>query len=125
MICIDDYTNSFSTYFQQENKQPWEIINVLPDIINHLITQLSNDFIIVNGAAIHKTATIEAGVVLKPPVIVGANCFIGANAYLRGGVFLGGGVKLDPVAKLNPALFVMQLHWHILILLATALLAVT
>jgi UDP-N-acetylglucosamine diphosphorylase / glucose-1-phosphate thymidylyltransferase / UDP-N-acetylgalactosamine diphosphorylase / glucosamine-1-phosphate N-acetyltransferase / galactosamine-1-phosphate N-acetyltransferase len=104
MICIDDYIGSFSTYFQQEDKEPWEIVNTLPEIINHLITQLGNDFIITNGAAIHKTATVEAGAVLKPPVIVGANCFIGANAYLRGGVFLGNGVKIGPGCEIKSSI---------------------
>jgi UDP-N-acetylglucosamine diphosphorylase / glucose-1-phosphate thymidylyltransferase / UDP-N-acetylgalactosamine diphosphorylase / glucosamine-1-phosphate N-acetyltransferase / galactosamine-1-phosphate N-acetyltransferase len=104
MICIDDYINSFSTYFQQEDKEPWEIINTLPDIINHLITQLSNDFIVANGSAIHKTATVEAGAVLKPPVIAGTNCFIGANAYLRGSVFLGVGVKIGPGCEIKSSI---------------------
>jgi UDP-N-acetylglucosamine diphosphorylase / glucose-1-phosphate thymidylyltransferase / UDP-N-acetylgalactosamine diphosphorylase / glucosamine-1-phosphate N-acetyltransferase / galactosamine-1-phosphate N-acetyltransferase len=104
MICIDDYINSFSTYFQQEDKQPWQIINTLPGIIIHLITQLSNDFVITNGVAIHKTATVETGTILKPPVIIGSNCFIGAHAYLRGGVYLSSDVKIGPGCEIKSSI---------------------
>jgi UDP-N-acetylglucosamine diphosphorylase / glucose-1-phosphate thymidylyltransferase / UDP-N-acetylgalactosamine diphosphorylase / glucosamine-1-phosphate N-acetyltransferase / galactosamine-1-phosphate N-acetyltransferase len=104
MITIDDYINSFAIYFPKENKEPWEIVNTLPDIINHLITQLSSDFIITNGAAIHKTATVETGVVLKPPVIIGSNCFVGAHAYLRGGVYLTGDVKIGPGCEIKSSI---------------------
>jgi UDP-N-acetylglucosamine diphosphorylase / glucose-1-phosphate thymidylyltransferase / UDP-N-acetylgalactosamine diphosphorylase / glucosamine-1-phosphate N-acetyltransferase / galactosamine-1-phosphate N-acetyltransferase len=104
MIPINDYINSFSKYFQQEDKQPWEIVNILPEIINRLITQLDNDFIIANGIAIHKTATVEAGAVLKSPVIIGSNCFVGAHAYLRGGVYLTSDVKIGPGCEIKTSI---------------------
>jgi UDP-N-acetylglucosamine diphosphorylase / glucose-1-phosphate thymidylyltransferase / UDP-N-acetylgalactosamine diphosphorylase / glucosamine-1-phosphate N-acetyltransferase / galactosamine-1-phosphate N-acetyltransferase len=104
MIPVNAYIESFSTYFQQEDKQPWEIIHTLPEIINHLITQLSSDFIIANGAAIHKTAIVETGAVLKPPVIISSNCFIGAHAYLRDGIFLGDGVKIGPGCEIKSSI---------------------
>jgi UDP-N-acetylglucosamine diphosphorylase / glucose-1-phosphate thymidylyltransferase / UDP-N-acetylgalactosamine diphosphorylase / glucosamine-1-phosphate N-acetyltransferase / galactosamine-1-phosphate N-acetyltransferase len=104
MISINDYIDSFSKYFRQEDKQPWEIINTLPKIINHLTAQLDNDFIITNGVAIHKTATIEAGAVLKPPVIIGRNCFVSANAYLRGGVYLVSDVKIGPGCEIKSSI---------------------
>jgi NDP-sugar pyrophosphorylase family protein len=95
MILIADLIQGFSDYFPaQKNCQPWEITRDLPVIINRIVLQLGDDYAITDGIAIHKTATIEQGVVLKAPAIIGEHCFIGAHAYLRGGVFLGKAVKI-------------------------------
>jgi bifunctional N-acetylglucosamine-1-phosphate-uridyltransferase/glucosamine-1-phosphate-acetyltransferase GlmU-like protein len=51
--------------------------------------------------AIHKTAIVEQGVILKGPVIISADCFIGAHAYLRGGVFLSDHVSIGPGCEIK------------------------
>jgi bifunctional N-acetylglucosamine-1-phosphate-uridyltransferase/glucosamine-1-phosphate-acetyltransferase GlmU-like protein len=56
-----------------------------------LITRIPNSG---NNIAIHKTAVIETGVTLKPPMIIEKNCFVGANSYLRNGVFLMDNVRI-------------------------------
>jgi len=75
---------------------PWNLVNTLPPVLATIITQLSNDFVINNGVAVHTSATIEPGVVLKAPIVISANCFVGAHAYLRGGVFLAESVSVGP-----------------------------
>ena len=54
--------------------------------------------------AIHKTAVVEANVILKPPVIIGPKCFIGANAYIRGGVWMMGHVTVGTGCEIKSSL---------------------
>lgn len=49
----------------------------------------------------HKSAIVETGAILKPPVIVNAKSFIGAHAYLRGGVFIGEAVVIGPGCEIK------------------------
>jgi UDP-N-acetylglucosamine diphosphorylase / glucose-1-phosphate thymidylyltransferase / UDP-N-acetylgalactosamine diphosphorylase / glucosamine-1-phosphate N-acetyltransferase / galactosamine-1-phosphate N-acetyltransferase len=90
MINIDDFIKQFScTFLDQFKVTPWYITANITEILNKYILQLNHSFDVQNNVAIHKTAIIENGVVLKGPIIIGEKCFVGANAYLRGGVYLG------------------------------------
>ncbi len=83
------YIERFSTVFpEQLEMTPWQIVETLDSIINKIIPTLSEDYIINNEVAIHKTAKIEQNVALKGPMIIGENVTIGANAYLRGPIIL-------------------------------------
>jgi NDP-sugar pyrophosphorylase family protein len=84
-----------------QQDQPWLIIKDIESIIKSYIQTLDSNFKIENGIAIHKTALIENGVTMKPPLIVGANCKIGANAYFRAGVFLSESVKVGPSTEIK------------------------
>jgi len=75
---------------------PWDITDNAEQIIRELIENLSTEFIVRNGIAIHKSATVESPVTLKAPVVVGKNCFIAAGSYLRGGVFFEENVRVGP-----------------------------
>ena len=89
MITIDDFIPQYSSVFpDQKNWQPWEVTQNLPAILDQLILLLDDNYEINDRIAIHKTATIEGGVVLKAPAIIGENCFVGSNSCLRGCVFL-------------------------------------
>ena len=88
MIAIDTYIEGFSTKINQNQKEPWELVQNLDSIIRDMIAELDDDFVIENDIAIHKTAQIESNVILKGPLIIGKHCFIGANSYLRNGVML-------------------------------------
>jgi len=88
MIAIDTYIEGFSTKINQNQKEPWELVQNLDTIIRDMIAELDDDFVIENDIAIHKTAQIESNVILKGPLIIGKHCFIGANSYLRNGVIL-------------------------------------
>lgn len=74
--------------------EPWKTIENLIDRIATLVNQLGDDYVITDGVAIHKTATIAHNVTIKPPAIISEQCFVGANSYLRGGVFLAPRAKV-------------------------------
>jgi NDP-sugar pyrophosphorylase family protein len=105
MIRVDDFIDLFSASFPSlQGLQPWNITQNLSAIISELINGLDLNYRVDNGIAIHSTATIEEGSVLKPPLIVGANCFIGAHAYLRGGVFLSNHVKIGTGCEIKSSI---------------------
>ncbi len=82
---------------------PWEITAKANEIVGNYLTNLSlvEDYEIKNGVAIHKTATVEEGVIMKNNVVIGKNCFVGAGAYLRGGVFLAENVSVGPGCEIK------------------------
>ena len=95
MSFIHDFIAQFGIVFApQSDLKPWELIPNIANILEDQIRLLDDNYKVSNGVAVHKTAIIENGVVMKGPVIIGADCFIGANAYLRGGVYLGNNTKI-------------------------------
>jgi NDP-sugar pyrophosphorylase family protein len=84
--------------------QPWEITDDLSGIIRKLISRLDNQYSNTNGVAVHHTATLESGAVIKAPAIIGSNCFVGSNAYLREGVFLGESVSIGPGCEIKASI---------------------
>ena len=66
-----------------------------------MISTLGDDYNIKDSVAVHKTAVIEDGVILKSPVIINQDCFIGAHAYFREGVYLAAGVKIGPGCEIK------------------------
>ena len=86
------------------NKQPWEITDDLEKITIGLIENCGNDYKIADGIAIHKSATVEQNVVLKPPVLIGENVTIGANAYIRGPVILDNNVHIGAGCEIKQSL---------------------
>ncbi len=105
MIKISDFINRFSeTPVFHENIQPWELTNNLEGLIIEIILKLGSDYNISNGIAIHKSAIIENGAVLKAPVIVSEQCYISSYAYLRGPIFLDRHVKIGPVCEIKQSI---------------------
>lgn len=105
MIVTDDFIHDFSSLFpDQAELQPWEITNNLRTILEELILQLDEDFSINDGIAIHKTAQVENGAILKRPVIINENCVVGANAYFREGVYLDQSVKIGPGCEIKSSI---------------------
>ncbi len=105
MIVIDNFIKNFSdTFTEQKNLQPWDITKNLPSILLDIISQLDSNYIINDSVAIHKTATVEKGVILKAPIIICDNCFVGANAYLRGGVYLGKNSFVGPSCEIKTSI---------------------
>ena len=102
MIDIKNYIDNIETKFPTINSlQPWEIINNLEDILLESIKTLDSNYTIENNIAIHKTATIEQGVIFKGTIIISENCFVGANAYLRGPIFMSNSVKIGPGSEIK------------------------
>jgi len=100
MIRIADYIRDIQP-FDFSHLQPWQISVNVKAIIETEIQKLGSDYSIDGNVAIHKSATIERGVILKGPIIISQNCFIGAHAYLRGGVFLSGTVSVGPGCEIK------------------------
>jgi NDP-sugar pyrophosphorylase family protein len=102
MINIDHFIEDFSKTFKDLIvSEPWTITNDLKNIIEKMILNLDDDYIIKDNVAIHKSAIIENNVIIKSPAIISANCFIGANAYFREGVFLDHSVKIGPGCEIK------------------------
>ncbi|MEI7802351.1 MAG: DapH/DapD/GlmU-related protein [Bacteroidota bacterium] len=105
MISILDFINNFSETFAAEiDFLPWEITKNISAILEKKIAELIADYKIENGIAIHKSATIEQGAILKSPIIISENCFVGANAYLRSGVYLAESVTVGPGCEIKSSI---------------------
>ena len=71
-------------------------------VVQNLLSGLSSaEYSITDCIAVHRTATIERGATLKPPLIVGANAFIAAGAYVRGGCWLAEGCTVGPGVEIK------------------------
>ena len=102
MILIDDFISGFSSLFKdQQSWQPWEVTDCLKEIIRIRLLQLGDDYEITDEVAVHKTAVVETGAVLKSPAIIGPDCVVGAHAYFREGVFLDQSVKIGPGCEIK------------------------
>lgn len=80
---------------------PWIATQQAEALILSAISGLGAEYRIADGIAVHGSATIEGGAVLKGPAIIGPNCFVAATAYLRGGVYLEGSCTIGPAAELK------------------------
>ncbi len=102
MIKINNYISSFSQAFNENiDDLPWDFIANISVYINKKNSHVNSDFKIENKIAIHKTAIIEEGAVLRGPIIISANCFVAAHAYLRGGVYIGDHTIIGPGCEIK------------------------
>lgn len=68
MITIDHFMEYFSDTFKHlPQSEPWTITSNLKTIIEKMILNLDDDFVIENNIAIHKSAIIENNVTIKSP----------------------------------------------------------
>ena len=95
---ISDIPEIFASDFEE---LPWILIGRLPELVSHAALSANDEFIVRDGIAIHLTAHIEPGAVVKAPAVIGANCFVGANAYIRGGVYLSSQVSIGPGSEIK------------------------
>jgi NDP-sugar pyrophosphorylase family protein len=104
MIKLAEFIAGFETSPLSEWAElaPWELVTQAPEIVAELLKELPRDEFEIRGhIAVHKTATVEAGAVLKGPLILGARCFVASGAYLRGGCWVGEGCTFGPGAELK------------------------
>lgn len=80
---------------------PWAATSDSESIVAKLVMSAGAGFIFKDGNAIHETATIELGAIIKSPTYIGPRCFIAAGAYLRGGVWLEQDVIIGPVCEIK------------------------
>ena len=104
MVRIDQYINGFagSVLAPWSALAPWEMVAQAPQIVRALLKGLSaEEFEIVDDIAVHRSAEVEAGAVLKGPLIIGADCLIASGAYLRGGCWVDERCIIGPGAELK------------------------
>jgi len=81
---------------------PWALAAQAPAVVRQLLAELPADqYVIQDEIAIHRTATVEPGALLKPPLIIGAHCFIASGSLLRGGCWLEEHCIIGPGAELK------------------------
>jgi NDP-sugar pyrophosphorylase family protein len=81
---------------------PWALVSQAPVVVRQLLAQLpADDYLIENEIAVHRTATVEPGALLKGPLIIGAECFIASGALLRGGCWVDAHCIIGPGAELK------------------------
>jgi NDP-sugar pyrophosphorylase family protein len=81
--------------------QPWRITANLEEILMEYMAYLNKDYRISNNQAVHKSARIEPGVIMKGIVIIGPDCFLATGAYLREGVLLENKVSIGPGCEIK------------------------
>ena len=87
--------------FADIQKAPWDVVGNIEALLRQHIAILDSSYERVDEWAVHRTARIEAGAVIKGPAIIGPNCFIAAGAYLRGGVYLEQDCIIGPSSELK------------------------
>jgi len=83
------------------DRLPWSIVTNAEEIVRHMVLASHEVFEQRGTIAIHPTAIIEAGAVVKGPAIIGAECFVANGAYLRGGVWLDERCIIGPGSELK------------------------
>jgi NDP-sugar pyrophosphorylase family protein len=89
---------SFAAPFEDK---PWRLTAQAPEIISALLASLGADYVLREGVAVHRSATVESNALVKGPTIVGPSCFVANSASLRGGVFLGEGCTIGPATEIK------------------------
>lgn len=102
-IRVGDYVEAAATSDLADfvTRAPWELTANAEAIVRRLIGALPPEYRLIDGVALHGSATIETGAILKGPAIIGPDCYIAANAYVRGGCWLGARVIIGPSAELK------------------------
>lgn len=102
-VRVGDYVEAAATSALVDfiARAPWELTQNAEAIVRRLIGALAPDYRLIDGVALHGSATIETGAILKGPAIIGPDCYIAANAYVRGGCWLGARVTLGPSSELK------------------------
>jgi NDP-sugar pyrophosphorylase family protein len=81
--------------------EAWGLVQQLRDIVDGLLDRLGPDFHIGGGIAVHRTATVEGGASLKPPVIVGPRCLVAQGSLIRGGCWIDQDCIVGPGSELK------------------------
>ncbi|WP_279356638.1 LpxA family transferase [Methylobacterium indicum] len=80
---------------------PWALTSAADAIVRRLLTRLGEAFSVADGIAVHHSARVEPGAVLKGPLVVGPRCVIGHGATLRGGAWLEEACTIGPGSELK------------------------
>jgi UDP-N-acetylglucosamine diphosphorylase / glucose-1-phosphate thymidylyltransferase / UDP-N-acetylgalactosamine diphosphorylase / glucosamine-1-phosphate N-acetyltransferase / galactosamine-1-phosphate N-acetyltransferase len=101
-VDIGDFIASWrSSRFFTSNLEPWNLTASAPELIGRAIASLTPDFHVRDDVAVHRTAVVEDGAVVKGPAIIGPRAFVASSAYLRGGVVLDEDCTVGPACELK------------------------
>ncbi|HGM5580990.1 TPA: transferase [Pseudomonas putida] len=82
----------------------WEITRDLEGILAKVLDTLGDDYLRNGNVAIHRSATVEDGALIKGTAIIGPGCFIASASLLRGGTWLGEGCIIGPGSELKTSI---------------------
>ncbi|MBC3372309.1 transferase [Pseudomonas sp. SWRI92] len=97
---VDDYITQWPL-LGMGSAAPWAVTQDCENRILALLEALGAGYRRQGNIAVHETAVIEQGAVLKGAVIIGEGCFVATGAYLRGGVYLGRNCIIGPSCELK------------------------
>jgi len=102
-VQLSDFVSAFSESPLRPwaELSPWELTSQSEAVVRHLLALASSEFSISNEIAVHSTAIVEPGAVLKGPLILGPLCFIASGAYVRGGSWVAERCIVGPGAELK------------------------
>jgi len=81
---------------------PWTLTAKSELLVRELLLALPHgEYSISQEIAVHSTAVVEPGAVLKGPLILGPRCFVASGAYLRGGNWVAADCIFGPGAELK------------------------
>jgi NDP-sugar pyrophosphorylase family protein len=105
IIELRRYLKNFDNLFGDDaDALPWHIVRNIEIIIRKRLATLPKEYVIKNEVAVHITAKLEEGCIIKGPAIISEGCFIAAHAYLRGGVFLDEKVIVGPGTEIKSSI---------------------
>jgi len=82
--------------------EPWHSTTRAGAIVEELIGGLREaEYRVAGAVAVHQSAAIESGALIKGPVVIGPGCFVAAGACLRAGVWLERDCVVGPGAELK------------------------
>jgi NDP-sugar pyrophosphorylase family protein len=79
----------------------WDIVQDCEKHVQQVLSKLSSGYRRHGDCAVHETAVVEPGAVLKGAIIIGPESFVAAGAYLRGGVYLGRRCIIGPSCEIK------------------------
>jgi bifunctional N-acetylglucosamine-1-phosphate-uridyltransferase/glucosamine-1-phosphate-acetyltransferase GlmU-like protein len=101
-IAIEDFVASWHrSGLADRDLLPWEATSRAAELVHRALGRLGAGYRIDGDKAIHTSATVEPGAVVKGPAILGPNSYVAAGAYLRGGVFLDADCTVGPACEVK------------------------
>jgi bifunctional N-acetylglucosamine-1-phosphate-uridyltransferase/glucosamine-1-phosphate-acetyltransferase GlmU-like protein len=83
-------------------RSPWQLTSQSEGVVRALLATVDQtEFVVASEVAVHRTAKVESGAVLKGPLILGSDCFVASGAYLRGGCWVAQRCIFGPGAELK------------------------
>ncbi|MGO4405888.1 LpxA family transferase [Bosea sp. RAF48] len=90
-----------SPFASFSSEEAWGVARRSQEIVQGLLDRLDNNYVRDGQVAVHKTAVVEGGALLKGPLIIGQKCFIAAGSLLRGGCWIDQDCVIGPGVELK------------------------